>query len=78
MRKNYLKTFNALYTIEIDSLTYMSDFVVNKNELGFESYLPTDSLSTGKHILKVKYKTIKSKDTLQRNLISILFWYYPN
>jgi len=78
LKRDYLKTFNELYTVDIDTLTYASDFVVNKNKLGFETYLPTNSLSSGKHILKVKYKTLKEKDTLQRSMISILFWYYPN
>lgn len=78
LRKVYLKTFNTIYTVEIDSLSYTSDFVVNKNNLGFETYLPTKSLNSGKHILKIKYKKIKAKDTLSYNLLSIPFWYYSN
>lgn len=78
IRQDYVKTFNELYYVEIDSLPFTSDFVVNKNKLGFETYLPTQSLSSGKHILKVNYKTLKDKDTLNRRMKSILFWYYPD
>ncbi len=78
LRKDYLKTFNNLYVVEIDTLAYTSDFVVNKNELGFETFLPTKPLSSGKHILSIKYKTLKGKDTLQQKLTSIVFWYYPD
>ncbi len=78
MRQDYLKTFNKLYVVEIDTLAYDSDFVVNKNDLGFETYLPTKPLSSGKHILTIKYKTLKAKDTLQEQFTSILFWYYPD
>jgi hypothetical protein len=78
IRKDYLRTFNALYFVEIDSLRFASDFVVNKNALGFETYLPTKSLSSGKHVLNVKYKALKEKDTLQKEMSSILFWYYPD
>lgn len=78
LRQDYLKTFNKLYVVEIDTLAYDSDFVVNKNDLGFETYLPTKPLSSGKHILTIKYKTLKAKDTLQEQFTSILFWYYPD
>ena len=78
IRKDYIKTFNELYYVDIDSLTFDSDFVVNKNKLGFETYLPTRSLSSGKHILNVRYKILKEKDTLNRKMKSILFWYYPD
>ncbi|WP_179005662.1 hypothetical protein [Winogradskyella forsetii] len=78
LRTDYLRTFNKVYSVEIDTLKFVSDFVVNKNALGFETYLPTEALSSGKHVLSVKYKTIKEKDTLEKNIISIIFWYYPN
>lgn len=78
LKKAYLKTFNELYKVEIDTIKFASDFVVNKNKLGFETYLPTKSLSSGKHVLYVKYKTLRKKDTLKRKMTSILFWYYPN
>ena len=78
IRKDYIRTFNILYSVEIDSLKFDSDFVVNKHDLGFETYLPTKSLSPGKHILNVKYKALKEKDTLNKKMKSILFWYYPD
>ena len=76
LRQDYLYTFNNLYVAQIDTLTYTSDFVINKNKLGFETYLPTKSLKPGKHVLSIKYK--KEKDTVNETLTSILFWYYPD
>ncbi|WP_299103292.1 hypothetical protein [uncultured Winogradskyella sp.] len=78
IKQDYVKTFNELYDIKIDSLAFKSDFVVNKNKLGFETYIPTKNLTPGKHILHVNYKTLKEKDTLNKRLKSILFWYYPD
>ncbi|MFK7832392.1 MAG: hypothetical protein AB8B52_03870 [Winogradskyella sp.] len=78
LRQDYLKTFNNLYKTEIDTLAFESDFVVNKNDLGFETYLPTASLNPGKHLLTIKQKTLKEKDTINDALTSILFWYYPD
>lgn len=53
LRKEYLKPFNKLYVVEIDTLTLTSDFVINKNKLGFETFLPNKTLSFGKHILSI-------------------------
>ncbi|NRD22899.1 hypothetical protein HNV10_06580 [Winogradskyella litoriviva] len=78
IRQDYVKTFNKLYYVEIDSLPFTSDFVVNKNKLGFETYLPTQALDHGKHTLHVNYKTIKNSDTINKRMKSILFWYYPD
>ncbi|NRD20630.1 hypothetical protein HNV08_11270 [Winogradskyella eckloniae] len=78
LKKDYLRTFNQLYTVEIDTIQFTSDFVINKNTLGFETYLPTASLSEGKHLLTIKYNTLKQQDTIKRDMLSILFWYYPD
>lgn len=78
LKQEYLNTFNKLFYVKIDSVKFESDFIINKNNLGFETYLPTKSLDIGKHVLKVKYLSLKKQDTIERNLISILFWYYPD
>ncbi len=78
LRNEYLKTFNSIYRIKIDSIKYISDFNINKKgreKFGFEMFLGIDSLSQGKHILEIK-RQIK-KDSVGDELVAIIpFWYY--
>ncbi|NNC34534.1 MAG: hypothetical protein HKO09_06635, partial [Croceitalea sp.] len=62
----YLKTFNQIYTLQIDSLKYTSDFIMTtniKDQLGFETNINIRDLTEGKHVLKVNRK-LKQKDTV--------------
>ncbi|TBN04880.1 hypothetical protein EYD45_06360 [Hyunsoonleella flava] len=82
LRKEYIKTFNSIYFVAIDSITYKSDFVVSKTKkgtLGFETYVGISSLSEGKHLLDLRrYRVEKDKDTTILRIERIPFWYYKN
>ena len=41
-------------------------------------YVPTKKLSEGKHILRVRRRTIQNQDTTYRNVATIPFWYFKN
>ncbi|MBT8239140.1 MAG: hypothetical protein HKP38_05530 [Croceitalea sp.] len=75
----YLKTFNQIYTLQIDSLKYTSDFIMTtniKDQLGFETNINIRDLTEGKHVLKVNRK-LKQKDTvIDFTFETIPFWYY--
>lgn len=81
LKREYIKTFNEVYSVKIDSTIFNSDFIIaesKKSELGFETYVNIDSLKEGKHILKVIRKRIRKKDTSWTSIRSIPFWYYKN
>lgn len=83
LRLEYLKTFQKIYTIKVDSLACKSNFVMvqesdrKDSKLSFETYIGTNNLVEGKHILI--YSRYKHMDT--DSVISIKeipFWYYKN
>lgn len=79
LKREYVKTFNDVYVVTIDSTDYQSDFIFSqsmKSELGFETYVKIDSLQEGRHLLRVSRKRIKEKDTTLRSVSKIPFWYY--
>lgn len=79
LARKYIETFNYIYEIHIDSTTYKSDFMIStniKNQTGFETYLSTRKLTDGRHMLTLKRKYIKKKDTIVVNNALIPFWYY--
>ena len=79
LRREFVNTFNATYRVKIDSLAYEAQFVAttDKNQkLGFETYLPLDSLVDGKHTLKVQRMSIQKGDTTFRTRVTIPFWYF--
>jgi len=79
IRKEYLKTFNIIYSVYIDSTKYHPEFIIGKslrNKMGFETYLSIDSLDKGKHLLKINRKLLRDKDTLNRREARIPFWYF--
>jgi len=79
LKREYVKTFNEVYVVTIDSTDYQSDFIFSqsmKSELGFETYVKIDSLQEGRHLLRVSRKRIKEKDTTLRSVSKIPFWYY--
>ena len=79
LKSQYLKTFNSIYTVLVDSTEYKSDFIFSKslkNKLGFETYIDIDSLKKGKHLLKVQRYKFTEKDTSKWVVANIPFWYY--
>jgi hypothetical protein len=81
LREEYLKTFNTLYSVSVDSIAYKTEFIFArslKNKLGFETYIGTDSLNNGKHLLKVSRLVITEKDTTKLSFANIPFWYYKD
>lgn len=81
LRRAYLKTFNDIYSIKIDTIKYISDFIITKSKkgnLGFETFISTKDLLEGKHILKINRLRLKKGDTTNYNVSEIPFWYFEN
>ncbi|WP_435625063.1 hypothetical protein [Flagellimonas sp.] len=80
LRKKYMETFNFIYSFKIDSLDFDGDFLLTtdkKKHLGFETYLNLDSISEGKHMLRLVRKKIeKDGDTTKLLLRNIPFFYF--
>lgn len=80
-QSKYLKVFDSIFELQIDSKKQVSIFNLTKNkqeQFGFETILDIEELSRGKHFLRIlgpdeKEKGIFEKDTL----ITIPFWYFP-
>jgi len=81
LTREYLKTFNEMYIIVIDSMDYDTNFLIttnNKKDLGFETFINIKDLSEGKHQLKINRRKIKDKDTIIITRISIPFWHFKD
>ncbi len=81
LRRIYLKTFNDIYSVKIDSITCDSDFILANSangKLGFETYVSTKALEDGKHLLKVNRLRIRNGDTINLKVSTIPFWYYKD
>ncbi|MFD2823246.1 hypothetical protein ACFS5M_06170 [Lacinutrix iliipiscaria] len=79
LRREYLKTFNAIYKINIDTLSFDSNFIISKSKkgnLGFETYISTKRLLEGKHLLEINRLIVEKNDTTTREVSKIPFWYY--
>lgn len=79
LRRVYLKTFNSIYSVRIDTIDYDSEFIIAKNkkgDLGFETYVSTKNLTDGKHILRVNRLRIRKGDTTKWSVSRIPFWYF--
>jgi len=83
LHMEYIKTFQKIYSIKIDSIPYKSDFVIvedndKKNSgIGFETYIGINNLAEGKHLLiysRYKHSTRDSIITIRK----IPFWYYKD
>lgn len=78
----YLRTFNDIYDIKIDTLVYKDDFLISKNkkdQIGFETYLDIKDLTKGKHTLRITRDRIeKDSSTVSVTVVAIPFWYYPD
>jgi len=82
LRQEYIKTFNSIYFVTIDSLTYKPEFVFSKTKrgtLGFETYVGISSLNEGKHLLDLKRRRAEdNKDTTILRVERIPFWYFKD
>lgn len=81
IQREYIETFNSIYYVIIDSTKYQPKFVLSKNhknELGFETYISTNMLDEGKHLLKVNRLRISKGDTIRWNISKIPFWFYKD
>ncbi|WP_225035477.1 hypothetical protein [Winogradskyella sp. SM1960] len=81
LKIEYISTFNTLYSVDIDSTMYPTEFILGasiKKQKGFETYIGIKNLKEGKHMIHVNRKTIKKLDTITKTEASIPFWYYPN
>ena len=81
LKREYLKTFNTVYKIDIDSTIYDSDFILGESttkEFGFETYIDISKLSKGKHLLKLQRDSYKDNDTTTVTFNTIPFWYYKD
>ena len=79
LRRSYLRTFNDIYSVKIDTTVVSTHFILSeskKGSLGFETYLSTKLMSEGKHVLQVIRLKLKGKDTTKRQVAKIPFWYY--
>jgi len=78
LKLEYVKTFNALYKLRIDSTLYKSDFSIDKikkNKFGFETYLNIINLPEGKHLLTIS-RQIKKDSIGDKIVTKFPFWYY--
>ncbi len=77
----FMKTFQKVYSLKIDSIPCKSDFViVNENDdrnlvISFETYIGTNNLSEGKHVLVFSMHKHPNSDSLVP-IKEIPFWYY--
>ena len=82
LRRAYLSTFNKVHLTKIDTAVAESEFIVSHTKqgtLGFESYIPTENLTKGKHLLEFKRMGINTdNDTVYFSLQKIPFWYFPD
>ena len=80
LREEYLKTFNKIYSIKIDTTSYKSDFVITSNDrtkFSFDTYIGIKDLTEGKHILECTRLKHKDTDSLV-SIRKIPFWYYKD
>lgn len=74
LRIKYLKAFEKMYSLKIDSLTVASDFIIteikckdcssnsdNNNQLGFETIISLDTIPEGLHNLIISSTSVFSK-----------------
>lgn len=79
IRKHYLEVFNESHFFKVDTTRVDSDFIIStnaKNRLGFETFINLDSISDGKHQLRVMRKRNQKDSIIEVIQVSIPFWYY--
>ena len=81
LKIEYIKTFNSIYSIKIDTLKYVSDFILSESQrkdLGFETNISIKGLEEGKHLLNVLRKKIINGDTSSVYVARIPFWFFKD
>ncbi len=81
IKRIYLKEFNKIYDVVIDSIIYDSNFILGESatkEFGFETYIDISKLSKGKHLLKLERDQYGKKDTTRVTFSTIPFWYFKD
>lgn len=81
LSKKYLEIFNKTHRVYVDTLNIKTKFIItknSKNQLGFETYIPTKNLTEGKHDLKLKRYRKRKKDTILVTDVNIPFWFYKD
>jgi len=83
LQQEYLNTFGRMCLIKIDSIACKTDFVINikgdemKRSINFETYISTNFLTEGKHVLTFsRYKHINTDSLI--SIREIPFWFYKN
>ncbi len=78
--RRYIAAINQLYTVKIDSISYLSDFIITKKEQRymFEMCVGIKELPAGRHVLTIKqYEYEKFAPNFTEHFANIPFWYYP-
>ncbi|KAB5485244.1 MULTISPECIES: hypothetical protein [Flagellimonas] len=81
IRKIYLRTFNDVYSFEIDTLQMDGDFILTtglNNVLGFETFLKISDLEEGKHLLKLKRKRKDKGEIVTLTESVVPFWKFKD
>ena len=81
IRQQYLKTFNDMHEIAIDTLKFDAEFILTSNtkgQLGFETFTNVKQLKEGKHVLKIKRLKKIDGGITKVTISSIPFWYYKD
>ncbi|RAJ13027.1 LTA synthase family protein [Olleya aquimaris] len=76
----YMRTLSEMYKFKIDSIEYKNlEFIFtehNNSQNGFETVISLDSITDGKHNLRI-YRAYKHKDSIKYNWHqTIPFWYF--
>lgn len=77
--KDYLKTIEEMYTLEIDSVSFKPNFIITEianKQMGFETFLDMQQIGKGKHTLNVIRKDHIRDSAYNRTIVRIPFWYY--
>ncbi|WP_324025758.1 hypothetical protein QSV08_00960 [Maribacter sp. BPC-D8] len=81
IQSKYLKIFDSIFELQIDSKKQINHFNLTKNkqeQFGFETILDINELPRGKHFLRILGPDEKEKGVFERDtLITIPFWYFP-
>ena len=76
IRLRYLKVFDKMLTFTIDTLKVDGDFLmtVERERMGFETYLDLSKVPEGKNLLKAYRRSLKEQDTTSEVRQTIPYW----
>lgn len=81
IRKVYLKTFNEIYSFQVDTLNRDEDFILTtgmNDLLGFETFLKISDIEEGKHILRLKRMRKEKGSVVTVTEAAIPFWKFKD